>query len=176
MTCASLSTSSGNKGVGTRLFFDPDSCTHVDDPDADPLTPDTSTANAYDEIVCTQEITPPGTERAEEEDDGCLADSEIVTSVGPSKLTSSTLTFRYTPGGALEAALKAAEKAGTPRAFVIKHPVASSFVYEWFDAIITQFQPQSITKRAFRTATVRLTPTIRSGTTTTPADLGTGLT
>lgn len=176
MTCAALTTSLGDKGVGTRFFFDPDSCTHVVDPDADPLVPDDTTDNDYTELECTQDVTPPGVERAEEEDDGCLALDNIVTGVGPRKFTSSTVTFRYRPGSAVEIAVRAAEKAGESRSFVIKHPTAATFVYEWFDATISQFQPQQITKRGFRTATIRLTPSTESGTVTDPADLGTGLT
>jgi len=174
-TCANQTASQGNKGVGTRLYFDANSCTHVTDPDGDPLEADSGTANAYTEITCSTEVTPPGTERDEEEDDGCLAIDDIITTVGPRKLTSSTISFRYQPGDAVHVAIEAAEATGQPRSFVIVHPVGNALKYEWFDATISQFQPQSITKRGFRTASIRLTPATKSVIEDTPGDLGTGL-
>ncbi len=175
MACQSKAASVGDKGVGTKLFIDFDSCTHVADPDADPLTLDTETDNAYVAVVCVTEITPPGMERPEEQDDGCLEQDLVVSDVGPMQLTSSTFTIRYVPGSTTDVALKAALKESADLSCVIKHPVGSTFVYEWFDAKVTQYAPQAVGKRTFRTATLRLTPQMPSGIATNAAHLGTGL-
>jgi hypothetical protein len=176
MACQTKSASKGDKGVGTRLFVDFTSCTHVADPAADPLTLDTSTDNDYTEVNCITEITPPGMERAEEQDDGCLGEDLVVTDVGPQQLTSATATIRYVPGDTVDQGLRAAHESGDDIAIVIKHPAGSTYVYEWFDAKVTQVAPQSIGKRTFRTATIRLTPQMKSGFAATAAHLGTGLT
>lgn len=176
MTCANQSVSQGNKGLGTRLYVDPNSCTHVVDADADPLVADSGTDNAYTEVDCITEITPPGLERDEEEDDGCLAVDDIITTLGPRKLTSSTIQFRYKPGDAVHVAILAIEDAATPVSWVIKHIVDGVDTFEWFDASVSQFTPQSITKRGFRTASIRLTPATKPEIELTATDLGTGLT
>lgn len=175
MACQTKVASKGDKGVGTLVYFDGSSCTHVADPDADPLTLDTLTDNAYTKLDCVTEITPPGAERSEEQDDGCLESDLIITSAGPKQLTSSTMTIRTVPGDAVDVALRAAVDSGNDLSFVIKHPTGATFIYEWFDAKVTQYSPQAITKRGFRTATLRLTPQSESGFTSTAADLGTGL-
>lgn len=176
MTCQIKSASKGDKGVGTKLFIDFASCTHVADPSADPLTLDTATDNDYTAIACVTEITPPGVERAEEQDDGCLEDDLVITDVGPAQLTSSTFTVRYVPGDAVDVALRSAMDSAADLSCVIRHPTGATFVYEWFDAKVTQYSPQAVGKRTFRTATLRLTPQMKSGFATNAAHLGTGLT
>lgn len=176
MACQNKTASKGDKGVGTKLFIDFNSCTHVADPDADPLAPDPATDNTYTQISCVTEITPPGVERTEEQDDGCLETDLVITDVGPETLSSSTVTIRYVPGDAVDVALRAAHKSGADLSVVIVHPAGASVVYEWFDAKVSQYQPQSVGKRTFRTASLRLTPQSKSGTTANAADLGTGLT
>lgn len=176
MACQTKSASKGDKGVGTSLYIDFSSCTHVANPTANPLTLDTETDNAYTKINCITEVTPPGAERAEEQDDGCLEEDLVVTDVGPKQLTSGTATIRYVPGDAVDVGLRAALDSGNDVSVVIKHPTGATVVYEWFDAKVTQFSPQSIGKRTFRTATIRLTPQMESGFATNAAHLGTGLT
>lgn len=176
MTCQTKTASKGDKGVKTALYIDFESCTHVASPTANPLTLDTETDNAYTKVNCITEVTPPGAERAEEQDDGCLEEDLVVTDVGPKQLTSATATIRYVPGDAVDVAMRAAMESGDDVSVVIRHPVAASYVYEWFDAKISQFAPQSIGKRTFRTATIRLTPQMPSGFATNAAHLGTGIT
>lgn len=173
MVCASPVISKGDKGVGTRLFIDFENCTGVQDPDADPLVPDGT--NSYTEVECVTEVTPPGGERDEDEDDGCLAVDDIIQGVGPRKFTSASATVRTVPGDAVDDAMRALLASADTVSVVIKHPVGDDFIYEWFDAKLTQYAPQSITKRDFRTSQIRLTPQTASYMEDDPEALGSGL-
>lgn len=173
MVCADPIISKGDKGVGTRLFIDFEACTQVEDPDADPLVPEGT--NTYTEVECVTEVTPPGGERDEDEDDGCLAVDDIIQGVGPRKFTSGSATIRYVPGDAVDDGLRALLASADTVSVVIKHPVGDDFMWEWFDAKLTQFSPQSITKREFRTAQIRLTPQTGSYMVEDPEELGSGL-
>lgn len=105
---------------------------------------DVNSDDTYTEIGCIREMTPPGITRAVVTEPPCLASTGAsAQDTDDAQYTEMTLIVDMARNGTEDASLLAAIIADTTIQVCIKYPEATP-VYDYFDAKLTGYQPQSV--------------------------------